>query len=185
MAPSVMSVGPSSSGAGSSFRPYRPRDRAAPKPRWTVTAPPTTLEAGVTRCQRGADAAAAADALVGRRQRDAHVLASGRAVEVAGGREDAAVGQPLDRRPAVLPRAWPRGRGPPRSRRRADRTPRRPAAGGAARGVPAFCSTRGRRRPGRRERGRCTGHGTIIPACLRTSSSRPTSAGSPATKAAR
>ncbi len=47
------------------------------------------------------------DAFVGRRERDAHVLCPRRSVEVAGGCEDAARGQPLDRHPARLPRCRP------------------------------------------------------------------------------
>ena len=83
------------------------------------------------------------------------------------------VGQPLDRRPAVLARASPRGTARPRSRRpagrRLDRGQQRRA--GARRSAPS-ARRRGRRRPGRRASARCTGPGTIIPACLRTSSSR-------------
>ena len=79
----------------------------------------------------------------------------------------------------------PTGRARPRSRRPAGRTPRRAGSSAARRAAyRAFCSTTCSSSARAASTARCTGHGTIIPACLRTSSRRPTRAGSPATNAA-
>ena len=112
--------------------------------------------------------------------------APGGAVEVAGRRRGCRA-RPASSTvvPAVLARGSPRGRARPRSGRRGSPAPRaRGQQRGAARARSAPAARRrARRRRARRPSPPAPGRAPSCPACLRTSSSRPTSAGSPATNA--
>ena len=123
------------------------------------------------------------DALVGRGQRDPHVLVPGGPVEVAREPRDAVARPAARASPGRPPPRSPTGRARPRSRRRAARTASTAGSSAARRAAyRAFCAATWAASDRAASTARCTGHGTIIPACLRTSSSRPTRAGSPATK---
>ena len=112
------------------------------------------------------------DPLVGRREREPHVLGEVHPVEVPRSADDAEVGEPRRSTPMRRAPRWPRGRARPRCGRCGIPPPRaRASAGRGARGSAASARRRARRREARRPWPAAAVR-QHEPACLRTVVSR-------------